>query len=255
MSGEAFEGLMSSPLGRSYRLIAVDLPGHGASDDAADPEKTYTLGGYADAMLDVLFALDAGDALVCGWSLGGHVAYEMMARSQNVVGAFTIAAPPVTPGPSALNGFNVSETFSFFGREQLSAAEKNVLAEIIAGAPAPDFAHRALGRADGRARRIVVESILSGHGADPARLLASGDRPIALVCGEREFMTSWDFMRALAGPAIWRDGVIAIPNAAHAPFLEAPDAFNALLLQFIRDAARRRTPQASEPRTWRRLTA
>ena len=62
MSGEAFDALMSSPLGRSYRFISADLPGHGASDDAGVPEKGYTLRGYADAMLDVLFALDIRDA-------------------------------------------------------------------------------------------------------------------------------------------------------------------------------------------------
>ena len=56
MNSRVFDALLDGPLGRSYKLIAVDLPGHGASDNAAFPDQAYTLPGYADAMLDVLFA-------------------------------------------------------------------------------------------------------------------------------------------------------------------------------------------------------
>ena len=256
MSGEAFDSLMGGPLGRSYCFITVDLPGHGASDDALIPEKGYTLGGYADAMLDVLFALDIPDALVCGWSLGGHIALEMMARSSAVQGAFVVAAPPVTPGPAAIAGFNLSESFALLAAEQLTEPDKRALAEIIAGAPAPAFVQRALDRADGRARRILVESIMRGDGADPARLLARGDRPLALVCGDRDPITSWDFMRTVEGPALWRGGAIAMANAGHAPFLDAPTDFNGLLLQFMRDAAGRSSaPSPREEHTGRRLIA
>lgn len=255
MSGEAFDALMCGPLGRSYRFIAADLPGHGASDDAGVPENGYTLGGYADAMLDVLFALDIQDALVCGWSLGGHVALEMMARSSVVQGAFVVAAPPVTPGPGAIAGFNLSATFALLAAEQLTESDIRELAEIIACAPAPAFVQRALDRADGRARRILFESFMRGDGADPARLLARDDRPLALVCGDRDPITSWDFMRAAEGPALWRGGAIAIANAGHAPFLDAPAAFNGLLLQFMRDAAGRARPPAPRQQHGQRLTA
>lgn len=256
MSSSGFCELMQGPLGRSYRMIAVDLPGHGASQDAACPERTYTLPGYADAMLDVLVALDARDATLCGWSLGGHIALEMMARSTALRGAFTIAAPPVTPGPGAILGFNVSDSFALFGTQDLSPADKRRLAICSMGAAPPAFALADIERADGRARRILVESILGGMGADPMKVIADESRMIGLVVGEREELTSWDFMRTVTGPALWRGGALRIRGAGHAPFRDAPEEFNPLLLQFIRDADRRaRAPLSGGETVERRLTA
>ncbi|MBX9758307.1 MAG: alpha/beta hydrolase [Beijerinckiaceae bacterium] len=256
MSSEAFDALMNGPLARSYRFIAADLPGHGASDNATAPEKTYTLAGYADAMLDVLFALDAPGALVCVWSLGGHIALEMMARSSSVAGAIVVGAPPVTPGQGAIAGFTISDILSLLAAERLDQSERATLAHRLLGPAPPEFALRALERADGRARPILAGSIMQGEGADPAGLLASGERPVALVCGEREPLVSWDFMRAVQGPALWRGAAISIADAGHAPFLDAPAAFSNLLLQFIRDAAgQARAPSTRDEQAGRRLSA
>lgn len=256
MSGRVFGELMQGPLGRSYRMIAVDLPGHGASQDAACPERTYTLPGYADAMLDVLVALDVSDATLCGWSLGGHIALEMMARSTALRGAFAIATPPVAPGPAALAGFNVNDSFALLGARDLSPADKRRLVECSMGSQAPGFALADVERTDGRARRILVESFLRGVGTDPMRLIADERRMIALVMGEREEFASWDFMRTITGPALWRGGALRIPRASHAPFRDAPEEFNPILLQFMRDSARRvRAPLAGGERVERRLTA
>jgi pimeloyl-ACP methyl ester carboxylesterase len=237
MSSRAFDGLLNGPLGRSYRLVAVDLPGHGASDDAHRPETAYTLPGYADAMLDALFAVGCSEALVCGWSLGGHIAFEMMRRSRSIAGAFAIAAPPVAPGPAAIQGFNATDAFSLFMTEDLDEASRRLLAEISAGPTKPDFAYGAVARADGRARRILVASMMNGVGLDPSPLFQDAQRPVALVTGEREAFASQAFLASVQGPGLWRGSAHQIAGAGHAPFLDAPGPFNTLLLQFLRDAA------------------
>lgn len=248
MSSRIFDTLLEGPLGRSYQLVAIDLPGHGESDNAGVPDRTYTLPGYADAMLDVMFALDIPQAAVCGWSLGGHIALEMMARSQSVSGSFLVGAPPVSPGPGALAGFNVSEKTALYMTERLNEAGQAMLADISAGPATPAFVYDDVARTDGRARRIVVESLLGGMGSDPTPLFENAQRPIALVMGERDEGTSASFMQSVRGPAIWRGGVQIIAGAGHAPFLDAPTSFNALLLQFLRDLARLHPAQrAVEP--------
>ena len=47
---EVFARQLESPLADKYRMIAFDLPGHGASQDAVDPARTYSMPGYADVM-------------------------------------------------------------------------------------------------------------------------------------------------------------------------------------------------------------
>jgi pimeloyl-ACP methyl ester carboxylesterase len=53
---EAFDRQLNGALGDEFRLIAIDLPGHGASSDAADPNRTYSFPGYAEAAIAVLEA-------------------------------------------------------------------------------------------------------------------------------------------------------------------------------------------------------
>ncbi|HVV42374.1 MAG TPA: alpha/beta fold hydrolase, partial [Nitrobacter sp.] len=46
-STRAFTRQLDSALGETYRIVAFDLPGHGDSDNAAEPASTYTIPGYA----------------------------------------------------------------------------------------------------------------------------------------------------------------------------------------------------------------
>lgn len=247
MSKEAFERQFDSPLAAVYRIIAVDLPGHGASERSACPRDSYSLTGLADALLDVLRALDASDAVVCGWSLGGHVALEMMSRSPVLGGALLVGAPPVAPGATALAAFKPDPALALLGREFLSAQDAEQLLARLFPSGAPMFALEGLGQADGRARRIFVESFLAGQGADPRPLLDQGARPVGLLIGELDPLVDPAF---LAGAGVWRAQPVVIRGAGHAPFWEAPDAFNAALLAFLRDAARaqpsaQRSPDAA----------
>ena len=52
-SSRVFSRQLDGPLGQRFRLIAVDLPGHGASDDAEDPS-AYSLPGHGRAVRAVL---------------------------------------------------------------------------------------------------------------------------------------------------------------------------------------------------------
>jgi pimeloyl-ACP methyl ester carboxylesterase len=59
------------------RRIAPDLRGAGASSAPADG---YSMGRYADDLVAVLDALEVPRAVVCGLSMGGYVAFELVRR-------------------------------------------------------------------------------------------------------------------------------------------------------------------------------
>jgi pimeloyl-ACP methyl ester carboxylesterase len=61
-------------LARDHTVIAPDLLGHGASDK---PRADYSVGGFANAMRDLLTVLGIERATVVGHSLGGGVAMQM----------------------------------------------------------------------------------------------------------------------------------------------------------------------------------
>ena len=61
-------------LGGSHTVLAPDLLGHGES---SKPEGDYSLGAYANAVRDLLEALDLPRATIVGHSLGGGVAMQL----------------------------------------------------------------------------------------------------------------------------------------------------------------------------------
>jgi pimeloyl-ACP methyl ester carboxylesterase len=73
-------------LSRRYTVIAPDLLGHGRS---AKPRADYSVGGYANAMRDLLTVLGVDKVTVVGHSFGGGVAmqfaYQFPERTERMV--------------------------------------------------------------------------------------------------------------------------------------------------------------------------
>src|SRR5206468_510625 len=91
-----FRNQMEGPLGQRYRMLAPDLPGHGDSSDAVDPVRSYSMPGYADAMVEVLSLMGIDKAIVFGWSLGGHNGLEMISRFPGLLALMITGTPPVS---------------------------------------------------------------------------------------------------------------------------------------------------------------
>ena len=70
-SKDVFAHQIQSSLAERFRLVAMDLPGHGDSTDARDPAKGYSITGFADTVAEVLNSLGIQRAAIYGWSLGG----------------------------------------------------------------------------------------------------------------------------------------------------------------------------------------
>jgi pimeloyl-ACP methyl ester carboxylesterase len=62
---------------KSYRVIAVDLRGHGISDK---PHQEYTIAGFADDLAYLCRELQLQRPIVVGHSMGGTVSLDLAAR-------------------------------------------------------------------------------------------------------------------------------------------------------------------------------
>jgi len=69
-----FEG----PLAKDYRLVAIDLRGHGASDMHDDPEYYVHSKSWADDIAAVIETCEMDRPLVVAWSLGGRILLDYM---------------------------------------------------------------------------------------------------------------------------------------------------------------------------------
>ncbi len=116
-SARTWNTVMTGSFGRRFRCLAFDLPGHGGSAKATTREN-YSLPRYAAVLAGFAQATDAADAVIVGWSLGGHIALEAAPAMPAAAGYVVFGTPPVAsaaqvgqaflPNPAMNVGFTAS---------------------------------------------------------------------------------------------------------------------------------------------------
>jgi pimeloyl-ACP methyl ester carboxylesterase len=239
-SMEAFGHQLDGGMLRDYRLVAFDLPGHGASANATDSDATYSLKGYAAITRALLDKLGIGRAILVGWSLGGHIAMELLATGDLAAGLVITGAPPITLGPlGLLRGFCTNWDLLLASKERFTAKDEQRFLALCLGPDRtePTFT-RALHRADGRVRSSFVRSLLRGEGADQARTVKTSTVPIAVINGIDEPFVRLSYINGLSYGNLWRGRCHLIDDTGHVPMWQKPIVYNALLRDFINEAAK-----------------
>lgn len=229
-----FRNQMQGQMAAKHRFIAFDLPGHGHSSDATDPRRSYTLPGLADAAVELLDRLRVAEAIVFGWSLGGHIGIEMIPRFTGMRGLLISGAPPV--GPNHLSqGFNASPHMGAAGKQELTEAEIDRFVEGVLGGPAEPFLRYAVARTDGRFRQRLFEAARAGEGLNQRSVVENTPVPIAVVNGAADHLVKLDYFDSVAYANLWEGRCHRLTGLGHAPFWEAPGDFDPVLGRFLRD--------------------
>ena len=233
---EVFARQFSAPALGDYRLIAIDLPGHGASEDARDPARTYTFGGYAEVVEAVAGRLGLSHSTIFGWSLGGHIGLEMLGRGFAARGLMISGTPPVKAEvESLMAGFNIDPAAeNLTGKRQFAEADALAYAthtSAVDGRVDPHLLAMCR-RTDGRAREIMFGSVAAGHALDEREIVRTTRVPLAIVNGHDDVFIRPDYFGSLTYASLWPRGIVRMAGAQHAPFLQQPDAFNSLLAEF-----------------------
>ena len=213
--------------GGQRRAIAFDYPGYGDSDPA--PGGT-TRDDYAAAILSAMSELGVERAHVCGLSLGGVIAIALHhaapERCASLILADTFAKHP--------------DGQAIYQRSTAASGDMRAMAEartdVLLAQPADPAVRteviETMARIDPAAFRIGAEAVWIADQAPRAQAIRV---PALVICGAEDTITPPALSHALV-QIIPGARYEEIANAGHLTNLEQPDAFNAAVEGFIRQA-------------------
>ena len=216
-----------------YRVLAVDLRGHGAAERPAEGVDMRRRG---QDLRDVLQALDLRDVILVGGSMGGNTIWSYVDQfTADRVRAIAIIdqTPKMlnTPDwPHGFYGYDASNIDTYFA-EKIPDTGKGT----------PVFKRgmrlvRMLSALKGVDRTLTPGELdlLGDHAkADWRATIARTDVPVLFVAGAESEL--WPSSHAAAAAALApRGSSVVIPKDGHAANWEQPKAFNAALLEFLR---------------------
>jgi len=211
-----------------YKLITWDMRGHGQSDYPED-QNAYSEDATVDDMAAVLDEVGARDAIVGGLSLGGYMSLAFRLRHPERVKALLI----IDTGP----GFKNDQARADWNKHAGSYAlefEKNGLASLQSRSK--EMAESQHRNASGLIK--AAKGMLTQRDAGVINSLPNINVPSLVVVGadDKPFLAAADYMAGKIPNA----AKVVIPNAGHAVNIDQPQAFNAAVLAFLKDAGLKR---------------
>ncbi|MBS0332675.1 MAG: alpha/beta fold hydrolase [Proteobacteria bacterium] len=207
-----------------FRVITWDMRGHGRSD-YPDELSAYSEDATVADMAALLDAVGAEQAIVGGLSLGGYMSLAFhRAHPERVRALLIIDTGPGYRKDAAREGWNENairraERYEAEGLPDISGASAEV--RLARHRDATGLARAARGMLTQR-DASVIESL--PNIAVPAIVIVGAD--------DTPFLAASDYMAGKIPGA--RKAVI--PRAGHSANIDQPEAFNAALVAFLKDA-------------------
>lgn len=241
-SGLVFRRQLDSPLTDNFRLIALDLPGHGDSAVALDPKETYSAPGYARLLADFAEELDLQGAVYVGLSLGGHVVLEACETLPSPSGLLISGAPPLGIPPEFERAFLATmEECSVLFKDELTDEEitRTVALQTSKEDKKTSKAFEEyIRKTDSSARAYLGASLGGCEYTDEIDIVKGLTVPLAILHGEKDAIINGSYYDSIEMPTLWRKKVQIIADVGHTPQLEDAAEYNRLLTEFIEDVTK-----------------
>ena len=219
-------------LGDSFRVVAWDCPGYGASDDLADPAPSVD--EYVTAALGLIDALGLETFALLGHSMGGVVAGRLASRVPARVSHLVLSCTSVGWGGPG----HASRAAGY--EKRLSELRTLTAAEFGAARAATMVADDCDPAVRTKVAGIASQARRSGYGAachmlmntDNSEVLRNLSVPTMVISADKDQIASAAQADELAN-TIEGCQQVTLRGVGHAPYIEDPETYNATLRRFL----------------------
>ena len=222
-SKESFRNQLGSPLLSGYRLISVDLPGHGDSE-YRDKYSIISMGEEV-----ATFSKELGiNPLFVGHSMGGHIAIESLSMCQSR-GLFIYGTPPVSIPMEPEKIFLPNENLSLIYKNELSDDEKETFFSLLFEREYPDMhiEMNSISNTDPSFREKFAISLREGKFRDEIKALGNYTGVLNIGHSRQELLLNGDYLSKL--DLNLEAKLIISFDGRHTPHIENIDKFNNIL--------------------------
>ena len=218
-----------------YHPYAIDLPGHGLAEKGGRFD--HSVPNYAAFAGAVLDEIGADRAVLVGTSLGGHILATMACEAPERVEALVMVG---TLGMAPIGQAARERTAGLIGDTSPDMVDRKLHSVLHDDGLVTEALHREevrINNSPGAAEAFVGISDYFANRIDDdvvgERLAAlSGRFPILLVWGREDLGFPLSMGKA-AHEMLPGSRLAVMDEAAHAPYYERPDTFNAIVTQFL----------------------
>lgn len=212
-------------LAPSHRVIVPDLRGFGRSASLPPARSAFE---HADDLAELLDRLNLRRATVIGLSMGGYIAFAMMRRHPDRIGALVLADTRALPD-SAEAKENRDVNIELVRREGAKVLMEKLRPALLAEDASEEAVAKALSIGSSQSTEGIANALMALRDRPDSRdLLPSIHVPTAVIVGEHDTLSPVTEMKEMAD-AIPNASFTVIPSAGHLANLEKPEDFNAAL--------------------------
>ena len=226
------EGLLNE---QRYRLVSLDWRGFGESD-APGANEISTMDLLAGDVVALMDHLGIEQAVLCGLSMGGYVAFACLRHFAQRIAGLILA--DTRPAADPLDRQASREEVARIAETQGSAA----IADLQLPRLISDYTREHEPQLETRIRQMINAATQSGivsasrgmaQRADASDLLADIRCPTLVITGQDDALIPLSETQSYA-ERISGAQCVVIPNAGHLSNLEQPDVFLAAVSNFLR---------------------
>lgn len=225
-SARSFNAQLNSETLKDFRLISVDLPGHGDSSK----EGNYTLKNLGFMISEFIKNLDLTNIIIVGHSLGGHVAINTL-KYFNPDGLFLFGTPPLKK-PVDFSGFlDNPKAQALRETNPNAAAIDSLMEELNYSGEIKKRSIEDFHKTDSRFRLEILSTVVANTHEDEIELIRSFYGDVIFLLVSKESLINNDYIRHEFSHEFSSVQIKEI-HAGHSPQIEVSAEFDEALLGF-----------------------